>query len=184
VLKRVGLSEHQHQRVREFSLGMRQRLGLALCLLSKPRLLILDEPSNGLDPAGIVEMRRLLMSLVADDGVSVFMSSHLLSEVEQLAEHVGVLQAGHLRFQGPIKKLRERAAPSLILECDPINKALEHLQALGLSCVQQQQRLLISAEVDSAQTNAALISQGIQVRQIYWQSASLENLFFRLMEQK
>src|SRR5688572_28952888 len=90
VLRRVDLSDAAHRRVRDYSLGMRQRLAIALALLGEPRLLILDEPGNGLDPAGTVEMRALLRTL-ADDGVTVFVSSHLLSEMEQVATHVGVL---------------------------------------------------------------------------------------------
>lgn len=97
VLDTVGLRRDSHRLVRTYSLGMRQRLGLALALLGEPELLILDEPTNGLDPAGIHEMRNLLRELAAEHGISVFVSSHLLSGVEQMASHVGIIARGHLR---------------------------------------------------------------------------------------
>ena len=93
VLERVGLLNDGHRRVREYSLGMRQRLAIAQAMLSSPRLLVLDEPGNGLDPAGILDMRHLLRGLAAE-GITVFVSSHQLGEVEQVATHVGVLRAG------------------------------------------------------------------------------------------
>jgi len=112
VLEQVGLRQAAERRVREYSLGMRQRLALALSLLPAPKLLILDEPTNGLDPAGILDMRRLLRDLLSQ-GVTIFLSSHLLSEIELVAQHVGVLQAGHLRFEGSLEDLRARARPKL-----------------------------------------------------------------------
>ena len=94
--------------MRVYSLGMRQRLGIALALLGKPRLLVLDEPSNGLDPAGIIELRTLLQRMAGELGITVFVSSHLLSEVEQMASHVGVLHQGCLRFQGTPEELARK----------------------------------------------------------------------------
>ena len=96
----VKLTKDADRRVREYSLGMRQRLGLALALLNQPQLLILDEPTNGLDPAGIHEMRDLIRRLPDDAGVTVFLSSHLLREVEQIASHIGIIHEGRLLFQG------------------------------------------------------------------------------------
>src|SRR5262245_29498458 len=101
-LETIKLTRDANRRVREYSLGMRQRLGLALALLNQPELLILDEPTNGLDPAGIHEMRDLLCRLPAELGLTVFLSSHLLSEVEQIASHIGIIQARRLLFQGTL----------------------------------------------------------------------------------
>src|SRR5262245_53764669 len=105
-LEVVKLAQDANRRVREYSLGMRQRLGLALALLNKPKLLILDEPTNGLDPAGIHEMRDLIRRLPEEFGATVFLSSHLLSEVEQLATHIGIIHEGSLLFQGTLAELQ------------------------------------------------------------------------------
>ena len=106
VLAIVGLVADANRLVREYSLGMRQRLGLALALLGSPDLLILDEPTNGLDPAGIHEMRDLIRRLPAEHGVTVFLSSHLLAEVEQVAGFIGIIHEGRMVFQGSLAELR------------------------------------------------------------------------------
>lgn len=106
VLEMVGLARDAKKRVGNYSLGMRQRLGIALALLGNPDLLMLDEPTNGLDPAGIREMRRLLVDLSQVHGKTVFISSHLLSEMEKLVTHVGILNHGRMLFQGPLTQLR------------------------------------------------------------------------------
>lgn len=112
----VHLTADADRLLGEYSLGMKQRLGVALALLNSPDLLILDEPTNGLDPAGIREMRDLLRSMPREHGVTVFLSSHLLSEVDQIAEYVGILHEGHLVFQGSLAELRERQNRQLSLE--------------------------------------------------------------------
>ncbi len=104
VLRLVGLSQVAERRVKGYSTGMKQRLGLAAALLHRPRLLVLDEPTNGLDPVGMAEMRRLLRALV-EQGVTVFLSSHLLHEVEQVCDRVAILHQGHLVTQGPVADL-------------------------------------------------------------------------------
>lgn len=107
VLQIVRLDKHQKKAVSKFSLGMKQRLGLAMALLSFPKLLILDEPTNGLDPAGIQEMRELIKSLPARYGMTVIVSSHLLSEIDQMAEDIGIIANGKLLYQGELEKLHE-----------------------------------------------------------------------------
>jgi ABC-2 type transport system ATP-binding protein len=104
VLAQVDLTSAAGRRVREFSLGMRQRLGLATALLGDPRVLLLDEPANGLDPAGIAWLRGLLRSL-ADEGRTVIVASHVLSEVAQTVDHVVIVSAGHVRFAGPLDEI-------------------------------------------------------------------------------
>lgn len=106
VLELVGLSEFRHRLVKKYSLGMKQRLALAMAFLGKPQLLILDEPTNGLDPAGIHEIRQLIQSLPKRWGCSVLISSHLLSEVEQIADYIGILNHGHLLYEGSLDNLR------------------------------------------------------------------------------
>ncbi len=182
VLARVDLLDSADRCVREYSLGMRQRLSIALALLGEPRLLILDEPSNGLDPAGIQDMRRLLRQLVADDGITVFVSSHLLAEIEQIASHVGVLQGGRLRFEGRLEELRCRVKPRVIIRCDNLLRARDLLVAVGESVAwQDEQTLVVSLDRKSSeQINRFLIEHGLQVGHLAREVASLEALFFDL----
>ncbi len=109
VLKIVSLENDANRKVKEYSLGMKQRLGIALALLPKPSLLILDEPANGLDPAGIIEIRELLIHLNRDHGTTIFISSHLLNEVEKTCTHVGIIHKGNLLFQGSMTDLQQNA---------------------------------------------------------------------------
>jgi ABC-type multidrug transport system ATPase subunit len=116
VLSIVGLTNTGRKRARAFSLGMRQRLAIALALLPRPRLLILDEPTNGLDPLGIIELRNLIAQLNGEHGITILLSSHLLSEVEKIVTHVGILSGGRLRFQGTLEALRNQQPGATSLE--------------------------------------------------------------------
>jgi ABC-type multidrug transport system ATPase subunit len=118
MLKLVQLTHAAHKKASQYSLGMKQRLGIALAMLSDPKLLILDEPTNGLDPNGIIEVRELLMRLVKDHGKTVFISSHLLAEVEKMATHVGIIHNGELLFQGTIADLESISQPQVHIETD------------------------------------------------------------------
>jgi ABC-2 type transport system ATP-binding protein len=113
VLERVGLGDRGDDAYKAYSLGMKQRLGIAAALLPQPRLLILDEPTNGLDPAGIVQVRDLISSF-RDEGMTVFVSSHLLAEIEQVADHLVMIQQGRLVFQGPVQELVAAQVPELL----------------------------------------------------------------------
>ena len=117
-LASVGLADTGRKRAGQFSLGMKQRLSIAVALLHEPSLLILDEPTNGLDPQGILEMRTLFERLNRDYGTTILVSSHILSEVERLVTHVGVIHRGTLRFQGPLEQLRERQQSSSFTAVD------------------------------------------------------------------
>ncbi len=182
VLERVDLVDAAGRRVAEYSLGMRQRLAIALALLGAPRLLLLDEPGNGLDPAGIVELRQLLRGL-ADDGVTVFISSHQLSEVELIATHVGVLQAGRLRFEGRLDSLRARVRPRLLLRCEPALKALDLLHRAGESVRLAADGIAIElAERPEAEINRLLVEHGVAVSRMVRETPSLESLFFDLTD--
>src|SRR6187397_1428729 len=130
-LETIKLTRDANRRVREYSLGMRQRLGLALALLNKPELLILDEPTNGLDPAGIHEMRDLIRRLPEEFGVTVFLSSHLLSEVEQIATHIGIIHEGHLLFQGALAELQSKQQTQLTVGVKQLDAATEFLVNTG-----------------------------------------------------
>jgi lantibiotic transport system ATP-binding protein len=181
-LARVGLSADGRRRVREYSLGMRQRLAIALALIGQPKLLILDEPSNGLDPAGIAEMRALLRRLVDEDGITVFLSSHLLHEIDQLASHVGLLQDGRLRFEGTLNDLRAMAPASLLVATDANDAALEVLAGAGANArYEDAERIRIELGThDAATLNRLLVSRGIGVSHLAEETVSLESIFFRL----
>lgn len=118
VLEIVGLGSDGSRAVKKYSLGMKQRLGLAIALLPSPDLLILDEPTNGLDPTGTIEIRKLLLRLSKEQGVTILISSHLLSEIEKLASYVGILHHGRMLFQGSFKELQEIREAKVIIEVD------------------------------------------------------------------
>ena len=181
VLERVGLLDDGHRRVREYSLGMRQRLAIAQAMLSSPRLLVLDEPGHGLDPAGILDRRHLLRGLAAE-GITVFVSSHQLGEVEQVATHVGVLRAGRLCFEGRLEELRGRVRPRLLLRCSDNLRARAMLVSHGESVAwQDADTLVLGLEGKTpAQVNHFLVGHGIDVQHLALEHASLESLFFDL----
>lgn len=184
VLRIVHLEEHARRRVREFSMGMRQRLGIALALLNRPRLLILDEPTNGLDPAGIAEMRRFIKRMAHEQGLSVFLSSHLLTEIEQVASHVGVIDAGRLLFQGTLDELRERSGEYLEIVCDDSAAACADLCAAGeVSTVVDARTLRLDrpAQADHV-LNRLLVERGHAVHRLTRRRPSLESLFFALTD--
>ena len=106
-LETVDLTHQGSKLVKRYSMGMKQRLGLAMALLADPKLILLDEPTNGLDPAGVAEIRQLIVTLARQEGVTVIISSHILSEIEQMADSVGIIYAGKLRYQGPLSGLRD-----------------------------------------------------------------------------
>jgi ABC-2 type transport system ATP-binding protein len=188
-LEVVKLAPDAHRRVREYSLGMRQRLGLALALLNKPRLLILDEPTNGLDPAGIHEMRDLIRRLPAEFGATVFLCSHLLSEVEQIAGHIGIIHQGKLLFQGALAELQAQRQEHLIVGVkhlelpEQAERMMRCLNAAGWGAQKRDDGLLnISAasREDAALINSLLVRQGFEIFHIALAQASLEDIFLTL----
>jgi lantibiotic transport system ATP-binding protein len=183
VLSRMDLAADADRPVRQYSLGMRQRLGLAMALLSEPELLILDEPTNGLDPAGIQEMRELVRRLPGEDGITVFLSSHLLHEVEQIATRIGILRAGSLLFQGTPAELHGRLQPALTLEVDSPEKAARVLAADGWAFEPAAPgRLRVSAQdgLAAARINALLVAAGLAVSHLALERPSLEDIFLSL----
>lgn len=127
VLKIVRMEKQKDKKVSQYSLGMKQRLGLAAALLGNPKILLLDEPTNGLDPAGIQEMRELICSLPNQYGMTVLVSSHLLSEIDQMATHVGIINQGELIFQDSLSALHKHSHSRLILKTDNDTEALSFL---------------------------------------------------------
>lgn len=184
-LEIVKLTEDAKRCVREYSLGMRQRLGLALALLNQPELLILDEPTNGLDPAGIHEMRDLLRRLPSEFGVTVFLSSHLLGEVEQIAGHIGVIHAGRLLFQGALSELQAQQQPQLIVGVAAPEQAAQCLRNAGWETRQREDGMLVvgtASQTDAVQINSLLVNQRLEVYHLARTQLSLEDIFLRLTD--
>jgi ABC-2 type transport system ATP-binding protein len=181
-LETVRLTKDADRRVREYSLGMRQRLGLALALLNKPQLLILDEPTNGLDPAGIHEMRDLIRRLPDEFGVTVFLSSHLLSEVEQIASHIGIIHEGKLLFQGTLSDLQSKQQRQLKVGVKQVDRAVDCLISAGWTLAQVNGVLVVPAKTseDAASINALLVDRGVEVFHLALEQASLEDIFLTL----
>ena len=133
VLDIVHLTQDRNRRVGQYSLGMKQRLGIAMALLGSPKLLILDEPTNGLDPAGIQEMRALIRNMPAATGATVLISSHLLGEMEQMVEQVGIIDHGHILFEGQLTELQRHSRGNVTLRLLDPAKAAPILRANGLT---------------------------------------------------
>jgi ABC-2 type transport system ATP-binding protein len=180
-LDRVGLSAAAGKRYRAYSLGMRQRLGIAAALLQPRDLLILDEPTNGLDPQGTREVRALVSALAAD-GVTVLLSSHLLSEVEQVCTHVGVMHAGRLVAQGTMDSLRQTREPRVSVESTDAAAAVRALVSLGLSQVDADGRSVTAllGGVTPEAVLAGLVHAGVPVRQFTVDTRGLEDVFVSL----
>ncbi|WP_455836538.1 ABC transporter ATP-binding protein [Pseudarthrobacter siccitolerans] len=188
-LERVGLGHAAGKRVHAYSLGMKQRLGIANALLSPRELLVLDEPTNGLDPQGTREVRNLVRSLAAD-GTTVFVSSHLLAEVEQICTHAAVMSAGRLVAQGPLAELRRSGTSRIRLVTPDGGAALAGLARLGLvpeETAAQPEGQVLTAALDTRQGNtapedivAALVQAGVRVRGFAVERESLEDRFVAL----
>jgi len=179
-LDRVGLLVAADKRYKAYSLGMKQRLGIATSLLRPRRLVVLDEPTNGLDPQGTREVRSLIRRIAAD-GTTVFVSSHQLTEVEQICTYVGVMRAGRLVFQGPLAQLRGQAARVLIRTSQP-DRAVEVLTGLGLAGVAHDDRG-VSAELGDMLPeviNERLVRAGVPVAGLETPQRSLEDEFVQL----
>jgi ABC-2 type transport system ATP-binding protein len=177
VAELVNMGHRLDQRVGTYSLGMRQRLGLAQAMLSRPRVLILDEPANGLDPAGIREIRTLLRTLAAEEGLAVFVSSHLLAEVELTCDRVAIIHKGKILREGPVSELisKQRA---MSLRVGDVVRAAEILSERGISFYEHDGELLLSIdENDTPPVIAALTQNGIEVYHAAKQVHTLEEMF-------
>ncbi|MDP1830505.1 MAG: ATP-binding cassette domain-containing protein [Geothrix sp.] len=186
VLKLVDLARDARRPVREYSLGMRQRLGVALALMGQPRLLILDEPTNGLDPAGIQDMRELIRSLPKETGASVFLSSHQLAEVEQVADDLVVIHQGRLRYQGPTEGLGSGSGEQteIMARVGDAARAQGALRLLGFSTREAEGRVWIQAPAAEAPRIAAcLVGEGCALYELAPHKANLEARFLALLEE-
>jgi ABC-2 type transport system ATP-binding protein len=182
-LRRVGLTDRAEEKVKRYSLGMRQRLGVARCLLADPLLLILDEPTNGLDPGGIQEFRMMIRAMVEEEGRTVFLSSHLLDEVEKICDHAAIVDRGKIVMQGAISELASGGQRSeLIVGVDDPERALLALE--GLDVVSEARRsdeglrVVLAGDLSTAaQVNAKLVAEGLAVMRLEPVRQSLEKRF-------
>ncbi len=180
-LDQVGLLAAADKRYRAYSLGMKQRLGIAAGLLRPRDLMILDEPTNGLDPQGTREIRSLVKQIAAD-GTTVFVSSHLLAEVEQICSHVGVMSTGRLVFQGTLTELRSRGEPRILIRSTETSAATDILVKLGLSDISVAAGRVTASLGQHApeKINAELVHAGVPVAGLETVQPSLEDLFVEL----
>ena len=186
VLDIVHLTQDRNRRVGQYSLGMKQRLGIAMALLGSPKLLILDEPTNGLDPAGIQEMRALIRNMPAATGATVLISSHLLGEMEQMVEQVGIIDHGHILFEGPLTELQRHSRGNVTLRLLDPAKAAPILRANGLtahsdSCVVTLPPLQDALLADLVQKLAAC---GAGVVELTPHTKTLEEIFLSLTSEE
>ncbi|GAA0398486.1 ABC transporter ATP-binding protein [Paenibacillus motobuensis] len=192
----VGLDQRIHDKVRTYSLGMRQRLGIAQALLGRPKLLILDEPTNGLDPKGIKEMRSFIR-LLAKEGLAVFVSSHLLSEIQVLCDRVAIISRGRVLAVGAVNELLDSSTGYVVWELEPSSTGEAMLADLGISIVKNVDEVLDDAiiagfggeaivtqmQVDQiADIVPRLVSSGLQVRSVQKVIPTLEQLFLEMTD--
>lgn len=182
VLEIVGLSQTGKKKSGKFSLGMKQRLSIAIALLHNPSLLILDEPTNGLDPSGILEIRELLTKLNAEQKITIVISSHLLAEIEKMVTHIGIINKGSILFQGTLEELQFKQSSFISFVTDNNEKTFELLRSRELNPTILEDQVLISAcdkKVISG-INSDLVKSGIEVYQIATIKNDLESIFIDL----
>ncbi len=179
LLEKVGLSKRAGQRVSEYSTGMKQRLGIAAALLGDPELVILDEPTNGLDPGGMIEIRGFIRSLADEQGKTVFLSSHLLNEVEQICDRVAIIHQGKLLREGSVDELLQREVALFQLQVSQPEQACDLLQQNG-SGAELDRPGWIRLEVEGSESGKIvrlLVENGVEVRQAVLARQSLEDFF-------
>ncbi|MDD7967491.1 ABC transporter ATP-binding protein [Actinomycetospora lemnae] len=182
-LERVGLADAARRRYRGYSLGMKQRLGLAAALLVPRRLVVLDEPTNGLDPAGTRDVRRVVAEL-RDAGATVLLSSHLLAEVEAVCTHVAVLQTGTLLVSGELRALLEADAGGLVVSTPDVDDAILALREAGAPSYRAEGGVAVPpGALEAPEIVAALVGAGVAVWEVHRRRAHLEELFARLTEE-
>ena len=184
LLEVVHLTQDKDKKVGQYSLGMKQRLGIAMALLGNPEILILDEPTNGLDPAGIQEMRALIAGMPEKTGATVLISSHLLGEMEQMVNRVGIIHHGKTLFDGSLQALRKHSQGDLNLRVLDVLKAMPILQRRGLPTVQKDGVLTLPPMPDFrlAEIVQELADSGAGVVELIRHTKSLEDIFLSLTE--
>ncbi len=188
VLERVGLTDRAGDRVRTYSLGMKQRLGIARALLGNPRLLMLDEPTNGLDPKGMREVRDLIKSLALHERITIFVSSHLLAEVQAMATRVGIIQKGRLRAEGDLDELLDKADGQVrvrVRATDPgaLRRALERIEGVSFDTEADPEApevLVVCQGLDVPRLNRTLVEREVPVEALIPVRSTLEDVFLEV----
>ena len=176
----VRLERHMDKQVKKYSLGMKQRLGIAIALVRDPQLLILDEPTNGLDPAGIEEIRELIISLARDEGRTVLVSSHLLSEIEKMATSLSIINQGKLVFQGSQRELFDAHLPDLFIQTPAVTAATSVLRARQPRIVSGGVEVPGLSDDDVAAVCARLVAHDVPIHQVVRARRSLEEIFISM----
>ena len=181
-LATVNLIGQENKQVKHYSMGMKQRLGLAMALLSNPALMLLDEPTNGLDPAGVAEIRQLIVTLARQEGVTIIVSSHILSEIEQMADTVGIICAGRLRYQGALAGLRDEGVIELLVSEPAAVAAL--LASLGVAHEVRDGAVRTPMMPDDVvgELITRIVSSGTTVYRVQTVRKTLEQAFLELTE--
>jgi ABC-2 type transport system ATP-binding protein len=184
VLKIVRLVDNADKKAKNYSLGMCQRLGLASALLTDPELLILDEPTNGLDPSGIIEMRELIIELNREHGKTIFLSSHILSEIEKLATDVAIIDEGKILYQGKLEGLKpENEIIELVIELDKVAEGAAIIKNMNYTLSEENGKsihLPIESKKEVPKINKALVNEGIEVYQLKTSEQNLESIFLNI----
>ena len=183
LLTLVGLENTGNKKTKEFSLGMRQRLGIALALAGDPEIIVLDEPINGLDPQGIVEVREILAKLSKEKGITILISSHILDELSKIADSYGIIHEGKLIDELTAEQLNERCGEFVVLKTDDINKTANVLMNMNITDFEQVNNETIKIHklnTETAEIVKNLVSAGINVSEIYYNRLTLEEYYLNL----
>lgn len=180
VLQTVGLPDTGSKAVKKFSLGMKQRLAVALALLPRPELLILDEPTNGLDPSGIIELRELIRRLNREEGITILVSSHILAEIEKMVSHIGIIYGGRMLFQGSLKEFQQNQTQRLEIHTSDNEAAMDILKAYKPEKFEQKIAVSLSDFSEVAGVNRLLMQMNLDVYLLHPKQNDLEQLFINL----
>ncbi|MDD7362652.1 MAG: ATP-binding cassette domain-containing protein [Peptoniphilus sp.] len=178
LLAAVGLEEAAHEKAKEYSLGMKQRLGIAIALIGKPNLLVLDEPINGLDPYGIEEMRHFFQRIVAESDTSILISSHILDEIEKIATHIAILEEGRLTYDGTLDDYRQLHPPFITMATSDNNKAMQLLNRPFEETVGGE-LVLGNCSKKSVASIVRTLAPHVDIYRVQEEKESLETLFIR-----
>ena len=187
-LNMVQLKDFEGKQVKDFSLGMKQRLGIARAIITKPELLILDEPLNGLDPVGIKELRMLLKNLKDDYGITIFISSHILGEIEQIADTIGIIKGGKLLKEVLMEKVRSENIRYIELQVDNAQKSTyilnETMKIHNFKVLDDKTIRIYETDTSEAEISKALILQGVLINKIHRKENSLEDYFMAMIDEE
>lgn len=186
VLQQVGLAGTGNKKAGNFSLGMKQKLGIAIALLNSPKLLVLDEPTNGLDPNGIIEMRELLQALNQQYGITILISSHILAEIEKMVTHLGILSNGKMQFEGTLQELlkKQKSSESIVVKTANDRQAYVLLSATtACEKLDDGLKIQIASQQETARLVRILVLHDIDVYEIIHAKSDLETIFMDVINQ-